>query len=429
MKLSNTIITAIFTLLTGTAVAKNVFNPRFTDNDIKNAALELEQQEFMIGKREAKNTVDLNLKISEDDWDIQKRESKNTFDAKLIVDESGIFKRDGKNTFDVKLTIDDAFLEKRDGKNVFGINFVVPDDLEKREASPKNVVDVHLIIDDNINDNQLVKRTNDNVIDIGIRTDNHEFVNKLQNPMSLGFLVGAHEFTAEKVVKDGEKVNVHLRKDSKGCHGKKNKLDLKSLTEVLETFETKMADPTIDSKDNVPIVNSEAINNAIMVPAEGDIATAFAQREDLGLFFRYLRESPELFKKCETGSNVASSSENKKQVLIFAPTNDALINLNKKPWQFPKDINSAKTENEKDLIIQRNILNFVESHFVETEHFNTASISNGVEFTSMNGRKIILENSGSNFKLKQVTSDEWIVVSDIEVFSNGAILTINKALV
>lgn len=428
MKLSTTILTAIVALLTGSTVAKNVFSPHFSDDDIRNAALEMEQQEFNLGKREAKNVVDLNLKIIDDDWDIQKRESKNTFDAKLIVDDNGIFKRNGKNIFDVELTIDDAVLEKRDGKNVFGINFVVSDDLEKREASAKNVIDVHFIIDD---DSQLIKRGIENTVDIGIRLEgNHDFANKLQDPMSLGFLIGNQEFTAEKVVKDDEKLNVYLKQDSKGCHRKKNKLNLKSLTNVLETFKSKMIDPTIDSKDKIPLVNSDAVNNAILEPSEGDIATAIAQKTNLGLFFKYLRDSPELFKKCESESNTAAvASQNRRQVLIFAPTNDALTRLEKKPWQFPEDIDNASSENEKDMLIQRNILNFVESHFVETEHFSIASNSNAVEFKSMNGHKVILENLGSTFRLKSDTSDEWIDVSDVEVLSNGAILSIDKVLI
>lgn len=415
--------------MAGTALAKNIFNPQISEQDLENVVLELEQEEFKMGKREAKNIVDLNFELSDDSLEIQKRDSKNTFGAKLIVDDNHLFKREAKNTFDINLTIDDASIYKRDGKNVFNLDLIITDDnLNKREAEPKNVVNIDLIIDDS---SELIKRHVENVVDITLSLPSDHYLTKsLQDPVTLGFLVGSQEYTVEKVDKVDHKISVNLKHDPKGCHGKKKKFDLQSLSEVLDTYKVKMFDPTIEAKDKFSIDNSPSFDDAILDPTKGDVATALVQREDLGLFSKYLRESPELFKKCETEFERSDLvSDTKKQVIIFAPTNEALTQLEKKPWQFPEDIDNAKSEDEQDIIIQRNILNFVQSHFVETENFSTESDSNAVEFTSINGHKIILENSGSTFRLKLKDTDAWIDVIDTEVLINGAILTIGKVIV
>lgn len=429
MKLYKSVIAAVFAFMVGSTIAKNVVNPSFTDEQLQNVVLELEQNEFNLGKREAKNVIDLNLYI-DDNLNVEKRDSKNVFDAQLIVDEDSLFKRDGKNVFDFNLVINDANLEKRDGKNVFGLNLVIDDSgLEKRD--PKNVVNVNMIIEDN---SDLVKRGIENVVDLSIEVPEYSsFIKTFEEPTSMGYIIGSDQFTVESFKHiDNHNVELKLKKDSHGCKNKKSKLYLDSLSEILETFKIKMFDPVIEAKDKfvLPEDDGDVLKDAVLEPIEGDIATALVQRSDLGVFAKYLRESPELYRKCETIS--ASNNEDilsKKQILIFAPNNEALMKLDRKPWEFPEDIENAKSEDEQDTMVARNIANFVESHFVETENFNISSNSKSVEFVTSNGNVVVFENSGDSFRIQLKDSNTWLDVTDMEILNNGAILTINAPLV
>lgn len=438
MKLSKAILSAIVLLYSGSAIAKNVVDLKFTDDQIKNITLEMQQHEFQLGKREAKNVVDLNLIY---DGDLEKREAKNVFNAQLISDENELSKRDGKNVFDIDLVIDEASLSKRDGKNVFNIHFIIDDNGElKKEGSstklnkrdPKNVVNLNLIFDDS----DLFKRDIENTVDISLSIPKDEnYLFSLQDPMSLGYIIGDSEYIAEKYENtDDDDINITLKKDSHGCHMMKTKLNFgEKLSKVLDTFKEKISDPIVKAKDKfvVPekfLGQDVDVHNALLDPVKGDIATALTQRKDLTLYAKYLRDSPELYKKCESIQSINNEGTTN-QILVFAPTNDALKSLPEKPWQFPEDINSAQTEREEDEIIQRNIINFVESHAAETDHFNISENSVFVDFITLNGKQIVLENSGDSFKVKSKGSEEWSTITDIEILENGAILTIDKPLI
>lgn len=438
MKLSKAILSAIVLLYSGTAIAKNVVDLKFTDDQIKEINLEMEQHEFQLGKREAKNVVDLNLIY---DGDLEKREGKNVFNAQLVIDENELSKRDGKNVVDLNLVIDEASLNKRDGKNVFNIHFIIDDNgelkkegssakLNKRDA--KNVANINFIIDDS----DLFKRDIENTVNISISIPKDEnYLSSLQDPMSLGYIIGDSEYIAEKNENtDDGNMNVTLKKDSHGCHMMKRKLNFgEGLSNVLNSFKEKISDPIIKAKDKfvVPekfLGQDVDMQSTLLDPSKGDIATALTQRKDLTLYAKYLRDSPELYRKCESIQNI-NSEGTKNQILIFAPTDDAMKSLSEKPWQFPDDINSAKTEREEDEIIQRNIINFVESHAAETEHFTISENSHLVDFVTISGKKITLENSGDSFRVKTKDGEEWSTVTDIEILENGAILTIDKPLI
>lgn len=426
MKLYKSVITSIIILMMGSAFAKNVVDLAFTDEELRNAVLELEQNEFILGKREAKNVVDLNLHI-DDNFKLEKRDSKNVFNAQLTFNEDSVLKRDGKNVFDFNLVINDAGLEKRDGKNVFNLNLAVDQSgLEKRDA--KNVVNLHITIDDNSN---LVKRGIENVVNLSILFPDFFDYKNFQDPTSLGYIIGNDQYTVESFKHiDDHNVELKLKKDSHGCHNKKAKLHLESLSEVLDTYKIKMFDPVLEAKDKFVIPDDkDIVKDTVLEPVRGDIATALIQRPDLGVFAKYLREFPELYRKCETIATSDDKTLPKKQILIFAPTNEALMKLDRKPWEFPEDIENAKSEDEQDTMVARNIASFVGSHFVETEKFNISSDSKSVEFLTANNNVVVLENSGKSFRVKLNGADTWVDIIDTEVLNNGAILTINTPLI
>lgn len=439
MKLSRSVLSSVIVLLTGVAVAKNVVDVNFSPEQVKNAVLEIEQGDFNLGKREAKNVVNLNLFIDENEYKLHKRDAKadakNVFVANLIIDDDELTKRDGKNVFNTNLIIDDASLEKRDGKNVFTLNMVVDEDelFQKREADAKNVVNINLIIDEN---SDLVKRDISNFfnISLSIAKESLNFKSILEDPLNLGYLIGDEEYTATSIDKvDDNNINVKLKENKEGCHRMKQKLDLKSVSPILNTFKEKSFDPVIEAKDKFVIPDSiesadSNVDASILYPNNGDIATALVQREDLVYFFKYLREFPDLYQKF-TEVKAESEEASKKQLIIFAPNNEAIQSLNKKPWQFPEDIENARSEDEEDMLIQRNIFNFVESHIAETKSFDIDSSSHSIELTTFNGKSILLKNDDGIFWVKPKESDDWLEIMDTEVLENGAILTVSKPLV
>ena len=428
MIFTKTVVLSIVALSAGLTMSKNVFNPKLTDEQIHNVGLELEQKEFQLGKREAKNVIDLNLAY--DNSLLKKRDAKNLFDAQLIIDEMGLTKREGKNVFDFNLVIDDAALTKRDGKNVFNLALVVDEaNLKKREA--KNVAKINFIIDD---DSDLAKRGVEDVINLSLTLPEREaYLSSFEDPMSLGYVIGDSEYVTTSFEKSKESLEIKLKEDSNGCHDKKNIFHLESLSEILNTFKEKMLYPVIGSKEKFPIVESFENDDGKIVSPEGsfvepiDVASALAARADISLFARYLRDLPELYHKCETIEELGSTSG--KDILIFAPTNDALMSLKMKPWQFPEDIEAAKSEQEQDEIIKRNIYNFVGSHVAEAKGVNFSSDSKAVRIKTFNGKTVILENEVAKFRIKAADADEWSDITDIEVFENGAIVTLSKPLV
>lgn len=422
-------VLTIVALSTGLTMSKNVFNPKLTDDQIHNMGLEIEQKEFQLGKREAKNVVDLNFGY--DDPLLKKRDAKNVFDAQVIIDDMGLTKREGKNVFDFNLVIDDATLTKRDGKNVFDLDLVLDEaGLKKKEA--KNTARINFIIDDDLD---LVKRGVEDVINLSLTFPEREaYLSSFEDPMSLGYIIGDSEYIATYFENSEESLSIQLTEDSNGCHNKKNILHLESLSEILNTFKEKMLNPIIGSQDKFPIVElSENDKHGKIVSPEGsliepiDVASALAARADISLFAKYLRDLPELYHKCETIEEVGSKSE--KDILIFAPTNDALMTLKLKPWQFPEDIEAAKNEQEQDEIIKRNIYNFVGSHVAEAKGIDFSNDSKAVKIKTFNGKTVILENEVTKFRIKAEDSDEWSDITDIEVFRNGAIVTLTKPLV
>lgn len=152
---------------------------------------------------------------------------------------------------------------------------------------------------------------------------------------------------------------------------------------------------------------------------------------DLRLFSSYMRDLVDLYRKCEVVDEPKIDeidSNSYGQLLIFAPNNDAMINLEVKPWEFPTNIDdSSDNDLQLDETIQENIRHFVESHVVETKNLSLMG-KKVVEFKSINNNAIFLKNSETSFQIKLLGSNEWLNIENIEVLKNGAILTIGKTL-
>ncbi|AOA64731.1 hypothetical protein PP7435_CHR4-0694 [Komagataella phaffii CBS 7435] len=168
---------------------------------------------------------------------------------------------------------------------------------------------------------------------------------------------------------------------------------------------------------------SEDVDYTVIKPKTSQLlATTLTQLPEVSVFASYIRDNIDLTN--ELGADLKSN-----QILIFAPTDTAIKELSKKPWEWPSEI--TETNNLKDETSTANINNFVESHVVVTSDKGLnleegANIGTAV-LTTLNGQTINLFNSDRTFYIS-VDDQPKFPLRQIEVVSNGAVLIIDRAL-
>lgn len=399
MKLSQIVISSLLAV----ALAKNVaVLPQFDESVFKALNLEVE-----LAKREAKNVFTL----------LDKRDAKNVVNIVAIGDDDFDFrKRDAKNVADINLEISDALLVKKDGKNVINFDLTTSFDEKKRDA--KNIVNLNLSFDD-----KLFKRDgchmNVKLSDMKLSDDE---IDHLDN---LNIILDGETFEVSSKTQLDDNIEIELKPWS-------DKVasfiwDLSPLSDFIDSFQAK-AKTYLDS-------NTLSGESTVTEPLKGDLASALTINEQFRIFSSYLRQLSDLYTKCELDQSEdfkIQSGENAKQLLIFAPTNEALYALIEKPWQFPTRLDSVENESKKDDIINSNIRHFVESHIVETDDivFDASNNNKMVELRTVNGQVVYLKNDGAKgfWIHSENDDDEWILVQSVQVVENGALLSIPSSL-
>ncbi|CEP62315.1 uncharacterized protein LALA0_S05e02828g [Lachancea lanzarotensis] len=163
---------------------------------------------------------------------------------------------------------------------------------------------------------------------------------------------------------------------------------------------------------------------------------------EISIFSRYLRDDVVL-------SSMISDPTT--YIVVFAPSNDAIENLPKKPWQFPIDVETleAQTSDEEALeqAVRNNIRNYVEHHIATMVGNNDGKIVqdalNERTCTSFvlkslldpsgleNGGDLLLARKDGKYRLY---SARWGGAASIEVklvdeAQNGVVFVIAEALV
>lgn len=331
-----------------------------------------------------------------------KRSAKNIFDIDIVLEDSALVKRDAKNVAGLKLIFDDATLTKRDGKNVVDVNLFY-DDLVKRDA--KNIANIHLAIDE-----PLTKRDGCNM------RVNIKDLELPDDPSEMEVTIGKETYSVSSISSDENDLNIVLKLSNPG---KGFKLDLSSLTKTLENLQYELqtflsGDKEVDFESFTPVMQSEA-----------DLASALTIREDVSLFASYLRDTS-LYAKCATSDDEMNSAS-KDQLLVFAPSNNAIYALSKKPWETPIDVSSIEDSLEIDAAVQSNIKNFVESHIVQAKEVEGVIGKKEAVLKTVNGNSLIFKSSGSSWLVNG--NGKWITVEKVEILSNGALLTLDEALI
>lgn len=155
--------------------------------------------------------------------------------------------------------------------------------------------------------------------------------------------------------------------------------------------------------------------------------------QELEIFYEYARNDIELSEKL---------SDDNEDLIIIAPTNEAISKLSLKPWQFPRDIDSLESEGASDIdidnAIQENILKFVRSHVVTYNDDNSyKKIRKGVTLLQSVAMveacedckgDIILKKEKDAYYVASIKDEQFHLVENIETGSNGVILIIDSCL-
>ncbi|QLL30830.1 hypothetical protein HG536_0A06450 [Torulaspora globosa] len=156
--------------------------------------------------------------------------------------------------------------------------------------------------------------------------------------------------------------------------------------------------------------------------------------KETAVFFSYIRDDVQLSAKlCDENEDL----------IIIAPSNDAISKLSKKPWGFPRDVASLEaseaTEREIDSAIRRNILQFVRSHVVaydeshSLDEYGPGCITlKSLEFENSSNQDtkgdILLKKQGDSFYAASVVSKDFHKVQKVETAVNGVVLVIDSCL-
>lgn len=156
--------------------------------------------------------------------------------------------------------------------------------------------------------------------------------------------------------------------------------------------------------------------------------------KETAVFFGYLRDDVQLS---------AQLCDENEDLIIIAPSNDAISKLGKKPWEFPRDVQSLEaseaTEREIDSAIRQNILQFVRSHVVayDDNHLLNEYGPGCITLKSLNFQDssdhdskgdILLKKQGDSFYVASIVDKEFHRVQKVETAVNGVVLVIDSCL-
>ncbi|ODV87759.1 hypothetical protein CANARDRAFT_25976 [[Candida] arabinofermentans NRRL YB-2248] len=387
-------------LLMAFVEAKNVFKGLSNNFD------ELELQ-----KRDGKRIANIDLK-AESYGVFDKRDAKNVVLLNLVVDDDFSLekrsKRDAKNIFNLQLNIDESELEKRDAKKVASLNLKIDDNfgLYKRDASAKNVQTINLKIDESEMSGWKAKRDNENVHTFHFVIPDTSLFEIEKNHESILFNI---ELDQDQLLvpEDSNEQYIFLTRVDPHAPHKVKVQDHASSKQQAEGQE---------------IHDDSASLNMMPDTMHGSLATALTQFEEISIFASYIRDMVDLYKKCET-HEFSTESEDGPLLFIFAPSNEAIVTLNQKPWEFPTKVKEKLNQNDE--ITTANIKTFIESHVVEGQGIFGES---PLKLKTLNGNIIYLKNDDGQFMLKLEDIDEWLPIETIKILNNGALLIIDKTL-
>lgn len=175
------------------------------------------------------------------------------------------------------------------------------------------------------------------------------------------------------------------------------------------------------------------MNNEDYIMSTISLDSKLPSIQEVEIFYEYARNDVQLSEKL---------SDDNEDLIIIAPTNEAISKLSLKPWQFPRDIDSLESEGASDVdidnAIEENILKFVRSHVVTYNDENSyKKIRKGVTLLRSVAMvedcedckgDILLKKENDAYYVASIKDEKFHLVENIETGSNGVILIIDSCL-
>jgi hypothetical protein len=141
------------------------------------------------------------------------------------------------------------------------------------------------------------------------------------------------------------------------------------------------------------------------------LRTQMAVTPVISIFASYVRGLPE-FEMALGDSNAYT--------IVLAPANEAFTRLTRKPWEFPREVGQAKTEQEEDEIISSNIRSFVEHHV-----FSSANEKAAIDM--LVSKDMIVKSTKHGVEL--LRERRPVEVMEFAQVKNGILIVISETLV
>lgn len=149
--------------------------------------------------------------------------------------------------------------------------------------------------------------------------------------------------------------------------------------------------------------------------------------QDISLFSEYGRDVTEVVPQWEDRSQ---------ELIVIAPTNDAISKLSMKPWQFPNNIDAMEQSNAEpkqiDDAIKENVAHFVKSHIVaHSDDFDLESDEIWLHSEADTSEKgdIVLKRQNNEYFVASASNMDFKLVKTVDVAANGVILIIDSSLI
>lgn len=148
----------------------------------------------------------------------------------------------------------------------------------------------------------------------------------------------------------------------------------------------------------------------------------------ISLFGRYVRDIDGMSEALADGD---------RHIMVFAPTNDAITAMPKKPWEYPRNIDKLEqagaSASEIHDAIQANVRRFVLTHVVSDIDLSkvgredgSAVLTSDLHPKSMQG-DILLRKDGDRYTVSSKTGRD-LAVEEVHTASNGIVLVIDSSL-
>ncbi|CDO94828.1 unnamed protein product [Kluyveromyces dobzhanskii CBS 2104] len=158
-----------------------------------------------------------------------------------------------------------------------------------------------------------------------------------------------------------------------------------------------------------------------------NLDSRMAVLQDVSLFSEYARDVTDVISQWE---------DTTQELLVIAPTNDAISKLSLKPWQFPNNIAQMEQENaapkQIDDAIGENVAHFVKSHIVaHSNDFSAESHEIWLHSEADTSEKgdIVLKKENGEYYVCSASDMEFKLVKTVDVAANGVILIIESSLI